>query len=85
MAAFSHVRGMIMPSRLWVTVKPRSKKSAVKKISEGEYTVSVNAPAREGKANEAVIELLARHFSVPKSSIRIIRGQTARRKLIALS
>jgi uncharacterized protein (TIGR00251 family) len=85
MAAFSHVRVVIMPSRLWVTVKPRSKKSAVKKISEGEYTVSVNAPAREGKANEAVIELLARHFSVPKSSIRIIRGQTARRKLIALS
>jgi uncharacterized protein len=56
----------------------------VKKISAGEYAVSVNAPAREGKANEAVIELLARHFSVPKSSIRIIRGQTTRRKLIEI-
>jgi uncharacterized protein (TIGR00251 family) len=73
-----------MALKIWVTVKPQSKKSEVKKISEGEYAVSVNAPAREGKANEAVIELLARHFSVPKSSIRIIRGQTGRRKLIAL-
>ena len=82
MAAFSHVRVVIMPSKLWITVKPQSKKSEVKKISEGEYAVSVNAPAREGKANEAVIELLARHFSVPKSSIRILRGQSGRRKLV---
>jgi uncharacterized protein (TIGR00251 family) len=70
--------------KIWVTVKPQAKKSAARKISEGEYAVSVNAPAREGKANEAVIELLARHFSVPKSSIRIIRGQTTRRKLIEI-
>ena len=74
----------MMPSRLWITVKPQSKKSEVKKISEGEYAVSVHAPAREGKANETVIELLAEYFSVPKSSVRIIRGQTARRKLIEL-
>ena len=84
MATFSHVRVVIMPSKLWVTVKPQSKMSEIKKISEGEYAVSVNAPAREGKANEAVIALLARHFSLPKSSIRIIRGQTARRKLIEI-
>jgi uncharacterized protein (TIGR00251 family) len=73
-----------MALKIRVTVKPRAKKSNVKKISEGEYAVSVTAPAREGKANEAVIELLADHFSVPKSSIRIIRGETARTKLIEL-
>jgi uncharacterized protein (TIGR00251 family) len=84
MAAFSHVRVVIMPSKLWVTVKPQSKKSEVKKISAGEYAVSVNAPAREGKANEAVIELLADYFSIPKSTIRIVRGQTVRRKLIEI-
>jgi uncharacterized protein (TIGR00251 family) len=73
-----------MALKIWVTVKPQAKKSEVKKIAESEYAVSVTAPAREGKANEAVIELLARHFAVPKSSIRIIRGQTARRKLIEI-
>jgi len=71
-----------MPSKIWVTVKPQAKKSEVKKISVGEYAVAVTAPAREGKANEAVIELLAEYFSVPKSSIRIVRGQTGRRKLV---
>lgn len=54
----------------------------MKKLANGEYSVSVRAPAREGKANEAVVELLAEHFSVPKSSIRIVRGDTARKKLI---
>lgn len=73
-----------MPSKIWVTVKPQAKKSDVKKISDGEYAASVAAPAREGKANEAVIELLADYFSMPKSSIRIVRGQTGRRKLIEL-
>ena len=73
-----------MPGRIWVTVKPQAKRSEVKKISDGAYAVSVQAPAREGKANEAVRELLAEHFSVPKSSIRIIRGETARRKLVEI-
>ena len=56
----------------------------MKKLADGEYSVSVRAPAREGKANEAVIELLAKHFFVPKSFVKIIRGQTARRKLVEI-
>jgi uncharacterized protein len=70
--------------KIWVTVKPQAKKSELKKISDGEYAVSVTAPAREGKANEAVIGLLADYFSIPKSSIRIVRGQKGRRKLVEL-
>lgn len=73
-----------MPFKLWISVKPQAKTAGVKKISDGEYSVSVRAPAREGKANEAVIELLAEYFSMPKSAIRIIRGQKARRKLVEL-
>jgi uncharacterized protein len=83
-ADFPHVRRLIMPAKFWITVKPQAKKSEVRKISDCEYAVSVHAPAREGEANEAVIELLADYFSVAKSSIRIVRGQTARRKLVEL-
>ncbi len=46
--------------------------------------VSVHAPTQEGKANKALIELLADYFSVPKTSVKIIRGQTGRRKLIEI-
>jgi len=70
--------------KIWVTVKPQAKKEAVKKIAGGEYIVFVRAPAREGKANQALIEALADYFSVAKSSIRIVRGQSGRRKLVEI-
>jgi uncharacterized protein (TIGR00251 family) len=70
--------------KIWVSVKPQAKKTAVKKVSEGEYVALVQAPAREGKANEALIELLATYFSVPKSSVRLIRGEGSRRKLVEI-
>ena len=69
---------------IWVTVKPHAKKEEVKKLADGEYSASVHVPAREGKANQALIDLLADHFSVPKSSVRIIRGKTSRRKLVEI-
>ncbi len=71
-----------MASRIWVTVKPRAKTEEVRIIDEGQYLASVHAPPQKGKANKALIELLANYLSVPKTSVRIIRGQTGRRKLI---
>ena len=73
-----------MSSKIWVTVKPRAKKEEVRKTGEGQYIASVHAPPQEGKANKALIELLANYFSVPKTSVKIIRGQTGRRKLIEI-
>ncbi len=73
-----------MAARIWVTVKLRAKTEGVRKTDEGQYLASVHAPPQKGKANEALIELLANYFSVPKSSVRIIRGQTGRRKLIEI-
>ena len=73
-----------MVSRIWVTVKPRAKKEEVRKTDECQYLASVHAPPQKGKANEALIELLANYFSVPKSSVRIVRGQTGSKKLIEI-
>ncbi|OGQ51728.1 MAG: hypothetical protein A3I10_05655, partial [Deltaproteobacteria bacterium RIFCSPLOWO2_02_FULL_57_26] len=64
--------------------KPQSKRQELKRISDGEYVVSVHAPAREGKANRAVMEILAEHFSVPRLSIKIIRGESSKRKLVEI-
>ncbi len=73
-----------MASKIWVTVKSRAKTEEVRKTDDGQYMVSVHAPPQEGKANKALIELLANYFSVPKSSVRIVRGQTGRKKLIEI-
>lgn len=44
--------------------------------------VYVTAVPEENKANKALIALLANSFHVPKSSLRIISGQTDRQKII---
>jgi len=73
-----------MALRIWVTVKPQAKKEEIRRTADAGLIASVQAPARQGKANEALIQLLASYFSTSKSSVRIIRGQTSRKKLIEI-
>lgn len=44
----------------------------------------LSAPASEGRANSAAEELLARSLSLPKSSVRVVRGHTSRCKLLSV-
>ena len=46
--------------------------------------VSVTAPPSGGKANAALIKLLAKEWSLPKSALEIARGAKERRKLIRI-
>lgn len=64
-----------------VNVKPNSKIEEL--THEGDdFTIRVKEPAREGKANQAVIKLLARHFGIPRSQVRILSGLKSRNKVI---
>jgi hypothetical protein len=47
--------------------------------------VKVTAPPVEGRANEAVVELLAEGLRVPKSSIRIVAGERAPLKTLEVA
>lgn len=73
-----------MSFKIWVRVKPQAKKENVIKVADGEYCVSVHPPAQDNQANQAVVKLLAEHFSVPKSAVTVIRGQASRKKLIVI-
>ena len=42
----------------------------------------VTEPPEDGRANAALIELLAEHFDVPKRALRIVRGHTGRQKVV---
>ena len=44
--------------------------------------IKIKAPAREGKANKAVIKLLSDHFNVPQSAINIKSGLSSKNKVI---
>ena len=73
-----------MPTRFWIAVKPNARRDIVEPLHL-EYRVSVHAPAEKGRANQALIDVLAEYFSVPKSRIKILRGSTSRRKLIEIA
>ncbi len=68
--------------RIYVRVSPRSSMNKVEKISEGEYKVKLTAPPVDGKANDMLIKILAEHFDVPKSSLNIVGGKSARIKMV---
>lgn len=48
------------------------------------YKVYITAPPEDGKANKKLIELLAQYFKVPKSQIRIVKGEMSRNKIIEI-
>jgi uncharacterized protein (TIGR00251 family) len=69
--------------KIQVKVKPSSK---IEELSqEGDsFIVKVKEPPKEGKANQAVIKLLAQHFGVPQSQVRILSGFRSRNKIITI-
>jgi hypothetical protein len=67
--------------KIQVKVKPGSKTEELGREGDS-FTVKVKEPPREGKANQAVIRLLAEHFSVPRSQVRILSGFRSRNKVI---
>lgn len=69
-----------------VTIKPNSRKGPLVEAGlDGTLTVYVREPATDGKANTALIKLLAGHFDVPKTRIDIIHGVTSRTKTVVIS
>ncbi|VEG54859.1 PE-PGRS family protein [Mycolicibacterium aurum] len=64
-----------------VRVKPGSRKGPLVETSaDGELTIYVREPAVDGKANAAVIRLLAEHLGVPRSRIELAAGASSRLK-----
>lgn len=48
------------------------------------WKVRVAAPPEGGRANDAVLELLARELSLPRRSLSIVSGRTAREKIVLM-
>lgn len=77
--------------KIFVKVKPNAKIEKVEKISEQlfgkkgvNFKVWVREPAKEDKANEAVIKILAKYFGVSKSAINIVSGSASKQKIIEI-
>jgi hypothetical protein len=69
---------------LTVRVTPSAGRDALLGWQDDTLRLSVAAPAQRGKANEAVLRLLSVALGLPRDRLRIVRGQTSRRKVIAV-
>ncbi len=71
--------------KLSIIIKPNSTKGPLVEVTDdGSLVVYIREIAADGKANEDLIKLLAKHFNVPKTHITILRGHTSKHKIIEI-
>lgn len=70
---------------LQLRVQPRARRSALEQTGGGGLKAAVTAAPEDGKANAAVVALLASAWRVPKSTMEIVRGGTARDKTLSIA
>jgi uncharacterized protein (TIGR00251 family) len=72
--------GLILPVR----GQPGARRNEIRGVQDGALKVCVTASPEKGKANKAMIELLARSLGLKKSQIELVSGQTAHQKRFLL-
>ena len=72
-----------MKRRVEVRVVPRaSREEVIEREEGGPLVVKVREPAESGKANKALLKVLARHFNAVE--VRIVAGAKSRRKIVEI-
>lgn len=67
-----------------VRVQPRASRSELAGVYGTALKVRLQAPPVDGRANEALIALLAGRLDIPRSDVEIIAGWTGRTKRVAI-
>ncbi|HOS96380.1 MAG TPA: DUF167 domain-containing protein [Deltaproteobacteria bacterium] len=65
-------------------VQPNASREGAGDVRNDALIIRLNAPAIEGRANEALIKFLSKRLSVAKSRIRILQGERGRNKLVEI-
>ena len=65
-------------------VQPRARRTALESAGTM-LKAAVTVPPEEGKANAAVVALLAESWRLPKSAFTIVKGETARNKTVGVA
>ena len=67
--------------RVVVKVKAKAKQESIRKTDDG-YVVSVKVAPVDGRANQAVIKVLAKHLDLAPSLLSIVSGHKSSTKII---
>ena len=68
-----------------IRVIPRAKQNSITVDDNGSIRVHTTTAPTDGRANDAVIRALAEYWKIPRSQIRIIRGQTSHNKVVEIA
>ena len=72
-------------ARFRIKVQAKARREEISGVIGGALRVKVNAPALEGRANRAVISLLAKGLQVSKGSIKITAGERSALKTVVVT
>ena len=71
--------------KISVHLKPNSRhREEIVPNDDGSLTIYIKAPAIEGRANAAAVKLLAKHFGVAPSKVKLLRGATSKYKVFEI-
>ncbi len=76
-----HAEGIVIAVR----AQPGAKKNGITGEHDGALKVSVTQAPEKGKANKAIVEVLARQLGLKKSQVSLLSGQTTQQKRFLLS
>jgi uncharacterized protein (TIGR00251 family) len=68
--------------RFNLKVIPNASRSEIIVEENGNLKVKVQVPPEDGRANKAIIQLLAQHFKIPKNRVKIVAGEKSHQKII---
>ena len=74
-------RGILIDIRL----TPRAARDAIAGVKEHRLQARVRAVPEDGRANEALVELVADEIGVPKSTVSLTAGKTSRLKTVLIA
>jgi uncharacterized protein (TIGR00251 family) len=67
-----------------IVARPGASRRRIVRIDPRGLVVALNSAPEKGKANDELIEFLARALKIPRSSFQIVRGETSRHKTIRI-
>jgi uncharacterized protein (TIGR00251 family) len=80
----SPIRATTTGVRIQVSVQPRASRTEIAGLHGDAVKIRLAAPPVDGAANDALVDFLAEALQVPRSSVAITAGHSARRKVVTV-
>ncbi|MDY6853557.1 MAG: DUF167 domain-containing protein [Thermodesulfobacteriota bacterium] len=80
---FVNTKGDGLVLNVWV--QPGSNRNKIQSITEDAIRIKVTSPPKEGLANKACTDFLAKELGVKRSQVEIIKGHKARKKKMRIT